>query len=225
MDNLSILKTKKVLYVEDDAVIRESIFAVLKVFFNDITLAKDGKEAMDAIVDNFDIAILDINLPFYNGLEIAKALRDRDDKCLIFIISSYQETNNLREAMKLGAIDFLPKPIKFDELKNVLEDCAKRFKGKDKIYFGDNFIYDKQLKTVFKDNDEIKLTKNEIVFLELILSNKKQLMYYEIITQELFQSENSDTNLASIKNMLLRMRKKLNTPLVESVSGVGYRAL
>lgn len=225
MDNLSILKTKKVLYVEDDAVIRESIFAVLKVFFNDITLAKDGKEAMDAIVDNFDIAILDINLPFYNGLEIAKALREKDDECLIFIISSYQETDNLREAMKLGAIDFLPKPIKFDELKNVLEDCAKRFKGKDKIYFGDNFIYDKQLKTVFKDNDEIKLTKNEIVFLELILSNKKQLICYDIITHELFQSQNSDANLASIKNMLLRMRKKLNTPLVESVAGVGYRVL
>ena len=111
------------------------------------------------------------------------------------------------------------------ELKNVLEDCAKRFKGKDKSYFGDNFIYDKQLKTVFKDNDEIKLTKNEIVFLELILSNKKQLIYYDVITHELFQSQNSDTNLASIKNMLLRMRKKLNTPLVESVSGVGYRAL
>jgi DNA-binding response OmpR family regulator len=91
--------------------------------------------------------------------------------------------------------------------------------------FGENLFYNTRLKSVFKEDEEIKLTKNEITFLELILSNQKQLICYDIITQELFQSQNSDVNLASIKNMILRMRKKLDTQLVESVSGVGYRVL
>lgn len=71
MDNLLILKDKKVLYVEDDPIVRDSISKVLTVFFDDILVLKDGQEAMDSLKNNFDIIILDINLPKYNGLEIA----------------------------------------------------------------------------------------------------------------------------------------------------------
>jgi DNA-binding response OmpR family regulator len=225
MDNLSILKNKKVLYVEDDRVIRESISKVLGIFFDDITLAIDGEEAMNLLKNRFDVVILDLNLPKYNGLEIAKEVRKRSEETLIFLISSYQETQNLRDAMRLGAIDYLPKPIRFDDLKNVLSACANKLSKNEVKTFGENLIYNTRLKSVFKEDEEIKLTKNEITFLELVLSNQRQLICYDIITQELFQSQNSDANLASIKNMILRMRKKLDTPLVESVSGVGYRVL
>ncbi|MDX9744197.1 MAG: response regulator transcription factor [Arcobacteraceae bacterium] len=225
MDNLSILKNKKVLYVEDDAVIRESISKVLGIFFDNITLASDGQIAMDLLHNSYDIVILDLNLPKYNGLEIAKEVRKKSEETLIFLISSYQETQNLRDAMRLGAIDYLPKPIRFDELKNVLAECANKLSKNEMKSFGENLLYNTRLKSVFKEDEEIKLTKNEITFLELILSNQKQLICYDIITQELFQSQNSDVNLASIKNMILRMRKKLDTQLVESVAGVGYRVL
>lgn len=225
MDKLSILKSKKVLYVEDDIVIRESISKVLGIFFDDIALAIDGQEAMNLLENRFDVVILDLNLPKYNGLEIAKAIREKSDETLIFLISSYQETENLRDAMRLGAIDYLPKPIRFEDLKNVLSQCAIKLSKNELKTFGDNLLYNTRLKSVFKDDEEIKLTKNEITFLELVLSNQRQLICYDLITQELFQSQNSDANLASIKNMILRMRKKLNTPLVESVSGVGYRVL
>ncbi|MDD2698390.1 MAG: response regulator transcription factor [Arcobacteraceae bacterium] len=225
MDNLLILKNKKVLYVEDDEVIRQSIAKVLNIFFDDITLAIDGEEAINLLENRFDVVILDLNLPKYNGLEIAKCVREKNNETLIFLISSYQETQNLRDAMRLGAIDYLPKPLRFDDLKNVLNECANKFSKNELKIFGGNLIYDKRLKSVFRGEEEIKLTKNEIIFLELVLSNQRQLIYYDIITQELFQSQNSDANLASIKNMILRMRKKLDTPLVESVSGVGYRVL
>jgi len=225
MDNLSILKNKKVLYVEDDAVIRESISKVLGIFFDNITLASDGQIAMALLHNSYDIVILDLNLPKYNGLEIAKEVRKKSEETLIFLISSYQETQNLRDAMRLGAIDYLPKPIRFDDLKNVLSECANKLSKNEVKFFGENLLYNTRLKSVFKEDEEIKLTKNEITFLELILSNQKQLICYDIITQELFQSQNSDVNLASIKNMILRMRKKLDTQLVESVAGVGYRVL
>lgn len=225
MDNLSILKNKKVLYVEDDAVVRESIAKVLSIFCDNISLAEDGEIAMDLLKNNYDIVILDLNLPKYNGLEIAKEIRKQSEETLIFLISSYQETQNLRDAMRLGAIDYLPKPIRFDDLKNVLSECANKLSKHDVKTFGSNLLYNTRLKSVFKDDEEIKLTKNEITFLELVLSNQKQLVCYDMITQELFQSQNSDVNLASIKNMILRMRKKLDTPLVESVPGVGYRVL
>ena len=66
----------------------------------------------------------------------------------------------------------MSKPIKFDELRAVLEECAKRIIGNQFITFGNNLIYNQKLKMVFKDDEEIKLTKNEILFLELILKYK-----------------------------------------------------
>ena len=225
MDNLSILKNKKVLYVEDDPIVRDSISKVLSVFFDDILVLKDGQEAMNLLDKKFDIIILDLNLPKYNGIEIAKAFREKTQESLIFMISNYQEIQNLREAMKVGAIDFLSKPVSFEELKTVLEECANRL-SKDIIHYLDNdLIYNCKLKTVFKNNEEIKLTKNEIIFLELVISNKNQVLSYDVITNELFNSQNSSVNLPSIKNMILRLRKKLNTNLVESIFGVGYRVL
>lgn len=225
MNDLLLLKNKDVLYVEDDAVIRESISKILDIFFDNITIAKDGGEAMDLLERTFDIIILDLNLPKYNGIEIARAFRAKSDETLIFMISSYHETQNLRDAMKIGAIDFLPKPISFDELKSVLSTCAQRLSKGTQMCFGDELIYDTKLKSVFKNKKEVKLTKNEIIFLELVFANKKQLLTYEKITQELFNTQNFEVNLASIKNMVLRLRKKLDTDLVENVFGVGYRAL
>ena len=225
MDNLAILKNKNFLYVEDDQVIRDSITHVLKMFCDNITTASDGGEAISLIDNFYDVIILDLNLPIYNGFEIAKAFRQKHKDSLIFMLSSYQDIQNLRTAMKVGAIDFLAKPIGFEELKTVLEDCANRVSQNSQIIFGDYLIYDMKLKTVFKDNNEIKLTKNEITFLELVLNNKNQLISYDRITEELSTSKNTDINLPSIKNMILRLRKKLGVNLVESVFGVGYRVL
>lgn len=225
MDKLSILKNKKVLYVEDDPIVRGSISKVLSIFFDDIRVLEDGQDAMNLLQERFDIIILDLNLPKYNGIEIAKTFREKSQESLIFMISNYQEIQNLRDAMKVGAIDFLSKPVSFNELKTVLEECANRL-SKDIIYpLSNDLIYNSQLKTVFKNNEEIKLTKNEIIFLELVISNKNQVLSYEVITNELFNSQNSSVNLPSIKNMVLRLRKKLNTNLVESIFGVGYRVL
>lgn len=226
MDELSLLKSKKVLYVEDDEVIRESIAKTLELFFDTIVTAKDGKEAMELLKDTFDVAILDYNLPFYNGIDIARAIREKTEKTIIFMISSYQETRLLRDAMGVGAIDYLEKPLSFNEFKNALKECAKRLAKEEENYqLSEELIYNARVKSIFRNNEEIKLTKNEIVFLELILANPKQLIYYDLITEELFKSQNIEANLPSIKNMILRLRKKLAIPLVESISGVGYRVL
>lgn len=225
MDDLATLKNKKLLFVEDDEVIRESIAKTLGLFFDTIVTAKDGQEAMGYLKESFDIAILDYNLPFYNGIDVAKVIRSKNDDTIIFMISSYQETKLLREAMGVGAIDYLEKPITFKELKKTLEECVKRLAKTEECQLFNGLIYNKKLKTIFRGDNEVKLTKNEIAFLELLLANQKQLIPYDLITEELFKSQNIDANLPSIKNMILRLRKKLGIPLVESVSGVGYRVL
>lgn len=226
MNNLNILKNKKVLYVEDDEVVRESTTLVLKLFFKDIIIAIDGEEATK-ISDKmlFDIVILDLKLPKVNGLEIAKKIRKRNQNCLILMISSYIEIEYLREALKIGMIDYLPKPFEFIELKKIFEECAKRFERKEYIVLDKNLKYDYYLKIVLNEDKVITLTKNEVIFLELLIKNKNQVVSYEMISKELFNSANITNNIPSIKNLLLRLRKKLDIKLVENVFEMGYRVL
>jgi len=225
MHLLASLKNKRVLFVEDDEVIRSSITETLLFFFDAVVVAKDGKEALELLDTKFDIAILDYNLPFYNGIDIARKIRTHNDETIIFMISNYQETRLLRDAMGVGAIDYLEKPLSFEDFKSTLMECAKRLSKKEKCSLGENLFYDSSLKSVFRDDLEIKLTKNEILFLELLLANPKKLISYDQIILELFQSQNREANLPSVKNLVLRLRKKLGTALVESVSGVGYCVL
>lgn len=223
MDEILLLKTKSVLYVEDDDVVRESVGNTLQYFFNDITIAKDGKEAMELLERRFDVVILDHNLPFYNGIDIARHIRTKTDETIIFMISNYQETKLLRDAMSIGAIDYLPKPLSFDEFRNALKECAKRLEKKELVPLVDGYFYNKTLKSIFKNGIETKLTKNETIFLELLVENPNQIISYELISEELFKSQNSEANLSSIKNMILRLRRKLDTQFVENVTGLGYR--
>lgn len=225
MEKLYLLKDKKVLYVEDDESVRESTLSVLKLFFSNIIVAKDGMEALRFLGRTFDIVILDLKLPKVNGLEIAQEIRRRDKDTLIFMISSYQETDDLREALKIGMLDYIPKPLKFYELKNVLIECANRLAANRLFNFGGSFTYDLHAKLLYKDDLPIKLTRNELAFVEFVLKNKDKILEYEMISQEVFNSKNSEVNIPCIKNMLMRLRKKIGYELVESVSGIGYRAL
>lgn len=225
MNYLPILKDKKILYVEDDSIVRESTCEVLKLFFNNITTAKDGEEALDFLENQFDIIILDLKLPKYNGIEIAKKYRSKYEKSIIFIISSYHEISDLREALKIGMIDYLPKPLQFDELKKTLELCAKKLYTKNLIHLENDIKYEINSKTLYKKETIINLTKNEILFIELLVQYKNQLLSYDVISQEIFNSTNTDMTIGSIKNLLLRLRKKLDCKLVDNIFGIGYRVL
>lgn len=225
MDKLGVLKYKKVLYVEDDSIVAESTLSVLEHFFEDITFAKDGLEALHVIKEkNFDIAILDLKIPHHNGLEIASALRKKSQEVLIMMVSSYQEIEDMRKAMKLGMIDYIPKPLSFEELQRTLLECAKKFHQRQE-YINEKIFYDFHKKQLYKEERLVPLTKNEVMFIELVQKHKSQLITYELIAQELYNSSHTDMNISSIKNLVFRLRKKLEMELVENVFGVGYRVL
>lgn len=225
MNYQDVLKYRKILYVEDDSIVRESTYDVLKLFFQEITVASDGESALSYLNDSFDIIILDLKLPKINGIELAKRFREKHEHSLIFMISSYQEIADLKEALRIGMIDYLSKPLQFDELQKTLMICAQKLSKNIIFTLGDNIIYNIESKTLFQDDKIVNLTKNEMLFVELILKYKNRILSYDVLSQEIFNTTNTDVTIGSIKNLLLRLRKKLNCKIVENIFGIGYRVL
>ncbi len=136
-----LAKTVKLLYVEDEDALRETMFTYLSKLFVSIDTAKDGKEGLDLYRKNkYDLVITDILMPKLNGIEMSTAIKDINNDQNIIIISAYADTADFIESIKLGIDGYILKPINFEQLNNML------FKIVEKIHkYKENVDYQKNL--------------------------------------------------------------------------------
>jgi two-component system, OmpR family, response regulator VanR len=224
LKNLGILKSLPILYVEDDDILRASTQNTLSVFFDDITTATDGVQAIKLLNEKkFYVAILDIRIPHISGIEVAQEIRKNDRDMLIFITSSHQETSELRELLKLNMVDYLVKPFSFSDLMNTLQACAQRLiesGGLKRVIYGSGY-YDFIKKCIVKDGQDIKLTKNEISVLELFFEKKGAVVSFDEIERCVFEDD-EEYKYGAIKNLISRLRKKIAGKAIVNVYEVGY---
>lgn len=226
MIEVDLFKNIHVFYVEDDSMVRESTLETLNILFDHIVVAQDGLEAIEILQEEtFDIALIDFNLPGYSGIEIGNFIRKKNQDTMMIMISANYEVKYLRKAMRAGFHDYLPKPFTLDELLVPLLEYAKKFTSQKIRKLRDNLSYDTVTRQLYKDKTPFDLTKNEILFIELLVRNKSHLLSYDMIVEEIFNSTDIELHLSSVKNIVFRLRKKLNVDFLENVFGIGYRIL
>jgi DNA-binding response OmpR family regulator len=207
--NLTILKSLTVLYAEDDLVIQDSISRILKMFFKDVVIANDGKEAIENYNNKkIDILILDYVMPNLNGYETAKIVRKKDKKIPILITSAYTDKEKLLNAIELNLIKYIEKPILYNDLIKVFENIIKYMEENNllQIKLDENIYYSFVNKNIIKNGEKITLTKNEVLFLELLLEKPNHLISKNIIENSVFKASVDENTL---RNMVYKLRKKL----------------
>ncbi len=113
--------SKKILIIEDDPTVRESLYEILSIEGYDVTMASDGNEGIDQLNSiNPDVALVDLRLPDYSGLDILKRCRDEYPSVDVIMMTSFATVENAVDAMKYGAVDYLVKPINDEEIKLLL---------------------------------------------------------------------------------------------------------
>ncbi len=124
MNGEECLKTKKVLYVEDDVATSEVVARLLKRVFADVSVAYNGKEAFDMFMESTpDMVITDIEMPVMNGLQLLAKIKEINPKKPVVIVTGFEDEAN--RAKDADAV--LIKPISKDELKGALfEVCVKK---------------------------------------------------------------------------------------------------
>lgn len=123
--DVELLKQFSVMHVEDDTSVRESLMRFLKRRFNTIYTAKDGAEGLDLYLKHKpDIVITDIQMPVMDGIEMARLIKENDDKALIIVTTAFNEKPYLEKAKDIGINEYLKKPVVKDDLMAALRNCA-----------------------------------------------------------------------------------------------------
>jgi DNA-binding response OmpR family regulator len=221
-NNINILKSLTILYAEDDLIIQKSNTRILEMFFKKVYIANDGNEALE-IYQKYkpDVIILDYVMPNLDGYQTAKSIREINKKIPIIIASAYTDKDKLLNAIELNLIKYLEKPILKESLMNVFNSVISFLEENNllQMNLSENLSYSFNTKTIRKNNQDIILSKNEIYFLELLLSKPNQLFTKENIENHIFK-ESVDEN--TIRNLVYRLRKKLDSEIIVTLKDLGY---
>lgn len=227
----------KVLVVEDDLDIAELLKLHLEDMDCDIELVANGKVALErATDDNFDLLILDLNLPGMDGLEVCKKLRAAEDHTPILMLTARTEELDKILGLESGADDYLTKPFSIRELQARVKAILRRMQmqaeeqqGKadiDVITFGELSIDTAKRKVVIA-GDRIELTPKEFDLLHLLATNPgstySRARLLNIVWGYEFEGYEHTVN-SHINRLRSKIEKDVNNPAyVLTTWGVGYR--
>ena len=195
----------KILVLEDNKTLNETIKLKLELKGFEVDSFMDGKEAFEAITDGYNCFVLDINVPNLDGIKILEKIREFYEEIPVVIISATVELNLIKKAYELGCNDYLKKPFFIDELE-IKIDRMLNLNKKAITFFKDcSFDFSKSLLTI--ENKQYFLTEKENFLMNLFLKNQNELVSYETIQNYVWQGEY--TSLDAIRTLIRRLRKKL----------------
>jgi len=222
--NKEILKNYTILYVEDDAEVRRIAVEYLNRLCKHVFEAENGKEALSVWRDEKpDIIITDISMPKMNGIDMARYIRSEDLKTPIIVATAYTDQDYLLKAVELQLVKYIVKPITKDKLMAALELSIERMEDKSKfsLPLSKTCFYNAFSKEITDDGEHIKLTKNELLFLDLLAFNTSRVVTYEEIESQVWPYEGMSSD--AIRSLVRALRKKLPDDALDNVSGVGYK--
>jgi len=205
---------KKILLLEDDTLLAQTLHELLESEAYDVTLVSSGNEAADRTYDaRFDLYIFDINVPDINGLELLESLRDADDKTPAIFISALVDLNSISKAFKIGADDYLKKPFFPEEL--LIRVNAKLLSESSNIIYN-NLEYDSHTKTLKKDSKVVPLGEVQERLFDLFVHNIGKVLDKEILMECLEKPSPTALRVALTK---LKQTTGLD---IKNLRGVGY---
>jgi len=223
MKSTLLLKEKSVLYVEDDDEIKEQISEILKMLFKKVLVAEDGMKAYEIYEDELpDIIISDVMMPKMDGLKLTKKIRQNNYDIPIILLTGYKDSVILVDAANLSVDGYILKPINMNIFIKTLNNAIRRIKKEQGlIQLAKDTFYHSGTQELYKSGSLVSLGIKEVGLIKLLITNKPQTVIKEKISETLWPLENICES--SIKNLILRIRKKLGDNIIISVRGIGYR--
>ena len=236
-DTLEYTKKLSILFVEDHEELRINTVLLLESLFKTADSAVNGKDGLDKYLDYkeknskyYDIVLSDIKMPMMNGIELTEKIYEYNPSQIIIILSAFDDSKYLLKLINLGIAQFLQKPISSTELLKTFKEASKKMSPSksleniniSEILLGENTHYSKDSKSIKVNNDNVYLTKFEIIFLELLLSSLGKIHSNEDIVLH-YISLGEIINASNIRKLVSKLRKKLPINSLESIYGIGYK--
>ena len=219
---------QKIMIVEDDRVIAEELYNLLRNSNYDATILTDFENAKNEILKSgANLILLDINIPFLNGELLLKEIRKQSNIPVIMVTSKNTETDEVL-SYSYGADDYIIKPYNPTILLLKISALFKRYEQNSNILFYKDLTFDIGKGIVKNSSSEIILTKNEIIIFSLLLNNKDRIVSKDEIMTDLWNNDEYINENALTVN-ISRLRAKLSElgydNIIETRKGIGYRII
>ena len=220
----------KILVVDDERAVRESLRRALELEGYEIELAGDGSEALSTLGRDEpqpDAVILDVLMPGVDGLEVCRRLRATGNRIPVLMLTARDEVENRVAGLDAGADDYVTKPFALEELLARVRALLRRTADGDggEVLSFANLTLDLGTREVRRDGRLIELTRTEFALLELFLRNPRQVLTRSIIFERVwgydfgFASNSLDVYIGYLR----RKTEAGSEPrLIHTVRGVGY---
>ncbi len=217
----------KILLVEDEEMLAAIIAKGLRKVGYAVDTVFDGEEALEYYdIYEYDIIILDLNIPKIDGLDVLRTIRKKDTDQKILILSARTKVNERILGLDEGANDYLIKPFDFGELEARIRNLLRRnFSGIPTTIVLNNFTIDTNAKRVTCNNDTLNLTRKEYSIFEYLILNKNKIISAEKLVEHIWDSE-FDPFSNTLRYHIHTLKKKLsdfsNEEIIKTIRGQGY---
>jgi two-component system, OmpR family, response regulator MprA len=218
----------RLLVVDDDPAVRESLGDALKLEGYEVECAEDGVEAMAKVVTRRpDAVVLDVLMPEVDGLEVCRRLRAKGDRTPVLLLTARVTVNDRVAGLDAGADDYLVKPFALEELFARVRALLRRGggAGSGRTLRYDDVVLDGTGRTVSRGERSIDLTRTEYLLLELFMLNAGQVLTRSVIFERVWGYDFGPTS-NSLEVYVRYLRQKLEAAgeprLIHTVRGFGY---
>lgn len=211
----------KILLLEDDEILSETLVELLSSEGFDVIHTLDSEAALDATFKSqFDLFLLDVNVPFLNGYDFLKSLRESGDMTPAIFITALVDIASLSHGFEVGADDYIKKPFDFDELliriKALIKKQYHTYANEIKV---DDFHFVIEKNELYKGPDFIHLSPFELQITKLLFQNLNKTVLKENILESLNDSKEMSEGALRVHINKLR---KVGLPIT-TIKGIGYR--
>jgi len=220
----------RILLLEDDLILSAELSKFLEENNFEVKRVYDGNLFLSEVKqNNYELFLLDINVPKTNGLEVCEKIREEDKNTPIIMISAYGDLSDKKDAFNRLADDYLVKPFQFEELLMRMNSLIRRRSSdknvSEKIITIEDLKINKTEQKVFRKGKEIILTVKEFQLLLLLAENPGKTFSKQQISEMVWQ-HNFNTNTNTVEVYINFLRKKIDkgfdVKLIHTRSGFGY---
>lgn len=215
----------KILLLEDDIILNEIIEEHLQNAGFEVTSCEDGYEAEAFIYESqFDLLLLDVNVPNINGFELLQSLREKKINTPAIFITSLSTSNDMEEGFKCGADDYIKKPFEIKELLLRINNIKRIYhiENNTTIKLSLKISFDTTLNNITNNGEIFSLTKKETQILHYLINHPNQNISMDELITNVWEYDQIPSD-ATIRTYIKKIRKYIGEEFISNIKGVGYR--
>lgn len=216
------MQTNSILIIEDEQSLNNYLKEYMEIYFANVYCAFNGEEGFE-LYNKYkpDVIITDIHMPKLDGLSLIAKIRENDKDTKIIVLSAFTDKEKLFKAIELQLVTYLVKPIRGNEIKNIILNIKKQIETKNSIRLTPQYSFDIKSLQLFNNQKEVTLTLYEKRFLNLLLQKPNNCISHNDIL--LFVYDLKETSQNALTSMVKRLRKKIDDDIIVTCFKEGYK--